>query len=158
MKVEKQIISYEQMDIDITDITLLSIEEYERCMDIVPLIDGRWWLRSPGSNTSRAARVYSNGLVSNYGYDVCNDSSVVRPVVVVRLSESFNPGDKLRFAGHTWTIIAPDMALCDEGVGRCAFRKNLEAPDANVYEASDVKKWLEAWARENGIEPKEVKA
>ena len=54
-------------------------------------------------------------------------------------------------AGHTWTVIADDLVLCDDIVGYACFRKDHNAKDANDYEASDVKKWLENWAVENGI-------
>ena len=50
-----------------------------------------------------------------------------------------------------WTMIGDSLALCDDVVGSCAFRKNWKAQDANIYEKSDIKKWLENWAEENGI-------
>lgn len=45
-----------------------------------------WWLRSPGYGTNYAAHVHYVGSVGNYGNRVNNESEVVRPVVVLRLS------------------------------------------------------------------------
>ena len=124
-------------------------------MDCIPLLDDWWWLRSPGYDSNSAAYVYLGGSVLYIGHLVCNDYGAVRPVVVLRLNpESVNLqiGDKLHFAGYAWTMIAPDMALCDDVVGQTCFRKDWQAPDANDYEKSDVKVWLEKWAQDNGIE------
>ena len=41
--------------------------------------------------------------------------------------------------------------LTDMDNGEVSFRKNVNAPDANDYEASDVKKWLEKWAKNKGV-------
>ena len=39
--------------------------------------------------------------------------------------------------------------------GSLEIRKDWKAPDANDYEKSDVKIWLERWASEKGIMQKE---
>lgn len=155
MKVSKQIITHEPMDITIDKITLLSAEEYERCKEHIPAVNYWWWLRTPGNYSFGAALVYDDGYVSRdvdyVGYDYVS----VRPVVVVRLnpeSPNLQIGDKLDFAGYTWTMIDANMALCDSVVGQTSFRKDSDAPDANDYEKSDVRKWLEQWAKEKGIE------
>ena len=155
MKVSKQIITHEPMDITIDEITLLSVEEYERCNEHIPAVNDWWWLRSPGLDSNRAAYVHIAAFVDYYGFNVDFDCYAVRPVVVLRLnpeSPNLQIGDKLDFAGYTWTMIDANMALCDSAVGQTCFRKDSDAPDANVYEKSDVKKWLEQWAKEKGIE------
>lgn len=55
-------------------------------------------------------------------------------------------------AGYTWTVISDKYILCDRIVEKTPFRQDWEAPDANVYEKSDIKRWLENWAQEKGIE------
>lgn len=152
MKAKKHIITTQDIDLVITDVTLLSIEEYEANKDSIPPIFECWWLRSPGSDSSNVANVYDDGYVNDDNVDYDNN---VRPVVALRLPESgisnLNVGDKIEMAGHTWTILRDGLALCDDVVGRAAFRKDWKAKDANVYEVSDIKKWLERWAFENGI-------
>lgn len=155
MKAQKQIITHEPMDITIDKITLLSIEEYKRCRERISIIDCWWWLRSPSYYSYYAKSGTPGGNIDSLGNFVNFDNRGVRPVVVLRLNpESPNPqiGDRLEFAGHTWTVIDDDMALCDGPAGYTCFRRNWQAPDANDYEKSDVKKWLENWAMENGIE------
>ena len=153
MKAKKQIITTQDIDLAITDVTLLSIEEYEANKNIIPPIHDCWWLRSPGSDSSNVANVYDDGYVNDDNVDYDNN---VRPVVALRLSEScisnLDVGDKIEMAGYTWTMLRDGLALCDDVVGRAAFRKDWKAKDANVYEVSDIKKWLEKWAVENGIE------
>lgn len=130
----------------IRDITLLSIAEYEKYKDIIPLVDGWWWLRSPGYYSDRAARVLLDGVVDIYGDFVeYYDSTAVRPALIFSPKPSLKKGDKIYLAGYTWTIISRDMMLCDDVVGYTYFRKDWEAKNANDYKASDIKKWLHNW-------------
>lgn len=158
MKAKKQTITTQDIDIDIAEITLLSTEQYEANKDIIPHIDNWWWLRSPGYDNRSAAYVNYGGSVRYIGSDVSYDIGAVRPVVVMalRLTESsitnLNVGDKIEMVGHRWTMLRGGMALCDDIVGQIAFREDWRAIDVNVYDASDVKKWLQEWADENGIE------
>ena len=144
-------------NIEIGEITLLSVEEFEAAQENIPVIPEYWWLRSPGSSNYSAACVCSDGAVYGSGLYVCSDGSVsgrVRPALRISNLASYNlhAKDTIRLARKTWTVISEDLVLCDESVGNCAFRDDYQAPDANVYEKSDVKKWLENWAAENGIE------
>ena len=45
----------------------------------------RWWLRSPGSDSSSAAGVYSNGLVYDSGFYVHSSNEAVRPAMWIYL-------------------------------------------------------------------------
>ena len=150
MKVQKHIVTTEEHDVDITDITLLSIEEYEECKEYIPHVSHWWWLRSPGYDSRRAACVYADGGVHGSGYIVDYDRIAVHPALRISNLESFNLGDKFSLAELEWTVISKDLALCDSMVGATAFREDRQAADANDYDKSDVKKWLEEWAREKG--------
>lgn len=155
MKIDKQIVTTEQVEIAIDKITLLSIEEHERCKEHIQPIPYWWWLRSPVRNSLYAAHVNLDGSVYCSGSLVNRVNGAVRPVVVLRLnpeSDNLRIDDKFILAGHTWTVIDSTLALCDEIVGTTYFRKDWKSPDANVYEQSHVKKWLERWVAENGIE------
>ena len=140
--------------LNVTAITLLSIEEYKAAREYIPLIEGWWWLRSPGGNNNFAAIVLHDGWVRTYGNSVLRTDGAVRPALIISNLVSFDlkPGDRLiDYAGYDWTVIYENMALCDTSVGSCYFRKDWKAPDANDYNKSDVKKWLENWAKERGI-------
>lgn len=135
-------------------ITLLSIEEYEATKEYVPLVYGWWWLRSPGNYSDSAAYVNYGDRVDAIGCYVSSPYGVVRPALKISNFKSLDLQSEDRiigFAGHTWTVIPGNMVLCDTGVGTHCFRKDWQAPDANDYEKSDVKKWLEDWAKEKGV-------
>lgn len=154
-KIYKQIVTEEERKIEIDEITLLSVEEYETYQNAIPKIDSWWWLRSPGACiVANAADVAFDGSI--HTISVTSDDGV-RPALRIKNPESFDIGigDKFRLAGYIWTMIEDGLALCDDVVGNCAFRKNWKAQDANIYEKSDIKKWLENWADENGIERKD---
>ena len=138
----------------IQEITLLSIEEYEEAEEHIPTIRGWWWLRSPGFASNSAAGVSTDGSVDADGDYVFRTRVVVRPALRVSNLQSLDLqiGDKIfDLAGHTWTVIADDLMLCDDGIGQHCFRDDWEAEDSNVYEASDVKKYLDSWAKKNHI-------
>ena len=141
--------------LDVSDVTLLSAEEYEASRDIIPKLKGGWWwLRSPGYFSYFATIVFNFGRVST---DVCfvnYSDGVVRPALSILNLKSLDlrPGDQIiDFAGHDWTVISDTMVLCNDGIGKHCFREDWEAPDANSYEASAVKKYLQAWAAEKGL-------
>lgn len=132
------------MNLDITAITLLSIEEYKVAEDNIPPVDNGWWLRSPGGYRFNAACVYPGGVVDDYGATVSFDFVGVRPAL------RFNPtslnlqiGEKVLSGGFTWTHVSEGLLLCDRIITQMPFRKDWQAEDADKYEASDVKKYIE---------------
>lgn len=132
--------------ITVTGATLLTVEEAKRLPKSILKIDYPWWLRSPGNYANLAAYVYSYGSVSYYGYDVDDYVSGVRPALNIHL-ESPIPlvGSRFVFGDKGFEIISESQALCTGIVDECVFRKDRTADDANDYEASDVKKFVDAW-------------
>lgn len=133
-------------------ITLLSVEEFEVAEDKIPQVHETWWLRSPGAYGNSTAILYGNGYVFDHGFRVYNTYGV-RPALRVSNLEStgLQIGDRFKLADETWTVISERHALCDSIVGETPFRDDWKASDANDYEKSDVKVWLEKWAKERGI-------
>lgn len=126
--------------------TLLTIEEAEKLPKKTRAIGEWWWLRSPGDYRRRVVTVCSDGFV--YYDEICADIVCdVRPALVVLNPESveFNIGDRFRFGENEFEIISEDRALCTESIGKCAFREEQKARDANRYETSDVKKFVDKW-------------
>ena len=148
MLVKKIIKTIEPVELEITGITLLSKEEYLKYRDRIPPRNEWWWLRSPYTDYD-----YNAGCVSNDGYvddrDV-NDTSVgVSPALICNLASSnLQIGDEFRLKGYTWTVISDKYAICNDIIGYHCFRDDWEAPDANIYEKSDVKRYLEVWWNE----------
>ena len=153
MNAQKVIRTTEDIELKITGITLLSVEEYEETRANIPPVHDYWWLRSPGYNGSSAADVRGDGDVDLNGNDVDYEDGV-RPALRISNLESSNPkiGDEIIVAERPWTVINEGLAIANKPIGACAFRKDWRAEDANNYEASDVKKYIEKWAAKNGIE------
>ncbi len=57
---------------------------------------------------------------------------------------------------YTFTVVCDGKyALCDTSVGMSAFRMDLNAPNANDYEVSNVKEFVDNWYQ-NEIKGKSV--
>lgn len=154
MKIERKIREEVIESLKVIGITLLSVEEYMAAKAHIMPINGWWWLRSPGCNSGSAAYVMSDGGVNSYGYFVRGAHGVVRPALLIQNLNFFKlkPGDRiLNYAKHGWTVISDTMALCDDGIGKHCFHEDWETQEANDYEKSDVKRFLESWAAKNGI-------
>lgn len=136
------------LDLQVTGITLLSEEEYKQYRSVIPPVDFFWWLRSPGDGHNFAACVYSVGSI--YFRFVNNSSLCVRPALACDPT-GIAPGTKLMMLGLPWTALNESLILCDESIGSTAFRADFGAQDADVYEVSDVKRYLYEWIYRNGI-------
>lgn len=66
----------------------------------------------------------------------------MRPALILDAT-NLDIGDKFKFYNHVWTVISNTYALCDDEFCKMTFRKDLTAKDANVYEKSDIKKYLD---------------
>jgi hypothetical protein len=135
-------------DLKIEGATLLSVHEAET---LLPK-EGRvysawWWLRSPGTSQNLAADVIDGtGGVYGDGSNVIISDNCVRPALKISSGSSgFKIGDTFSFGGKTFKIISDDLAFCLEDIGICCFRKDYKAFDANIYGASDVKIFIDAW-------------
>lgn len=132
--------------ITVTGATLLTVEEAEQLPKSILNINHPWWLRSPGSDTNNAAYVDFFGDVYDYGACVDYDDCGVRPALNINLeSSNLSIGDKFTFGDKEFDVVFKDKALCTDIIGECTFRGNWKAFDANDYEASDVKKFVDAW-------------
>ena len=136
------------------DITLLSAWDAVKLDKNILATGDWWWLKTPVSSSKAVTFVAYDGSIMLNGSDDTNFVFGVRPVLEVANAESKNlkKGDKFHIANRAWTMISEKLALCDNAVGKCPFCSDLYARSTNVYEASDVKKWLHNWASENKIE------
>lgn len=139
--------------IDIEEVTLLSIEEYEESRENIPLLNEDWWLRSSGYGSNSAVIVDYCSCVNLSGSIVDINYYVVRPVLRISNLESLNLREKdtFRLAGHDWTVISGELAICNDHIGNHIFREDWRSEDANDYKRSDVKKYLDTWARDTGL-------
>lgn len=134
-------------NVKILGATLLSKEEVETLLTQQErACKNWWWLRSPGYESYCAAIVLIGG-VSDYGLSVNDDRGCVRPALKIDISNSdIKIGDTFTFREKVFKVISPELAwMYKDDIGRCVFRKDWKAPDANIYEASDVKKFIDNW-------------
>lgn len=141
MKIKKLIEM--ECDAKFVGLTLLSEKEYTENREFIKLLNNLWWLRSPCYySRSHASCVCGHG---GLGYnDIDDTNSSVRPALILNSESSFIVGDKFKYYDHNWTVISAKYALCDEEFCRMTFRKCWTADDANDYEVSDIKRYLDS--------------
>lgn len=132
--------------LELTGATLLTLEEVKTLPEETLAIGRWWWLRSPGSSSCSAACVGSDSSVYCNGDYVYYDRAV-RPALTINNLEfsSLRIRDVFQFADKEFEIISDTKALCTENVGKCTFREDWRAEDANNYETSDVKTFVDDW-------------
>lgn len=137
--------------LNIKEVTLLSVEEFQKCEKNIPLLREWWWLRSPGFGSDYAASVGYDGYVYRSGYSVDYGNHVVRPALRIGNLDSLNLNikDEFEFAGRKWTVISKTLAICNDHIGYHCFREDYRALDANKFESSDVKRFLDNWAEKH---------
>ena len=73
----------------------------------------------------------------------------MRPALIVNLeSSNLADGDKIKYRGYTWTVILGKYALCDSIINKQPYREDRRVDNANDYEKSDIKKYIEDWLGE----------
>ena len=141
----------QEINLDVTEVTIPSIEEIKKIkMNFDIDCDCTWWLRPSGNNSHNVPYitdlrdVFETDLYVHFEYGV-------RPLLRITNLESSNLklGDKIEIFGEKFTIVLEGRALADSVVGYSAFRKDWRAEDANDYEKSDLKSWLENWRADN---------
>ena len=163
-------------NIKFKEITLASVDEVKGLDQNILAAEESWYLRTPGKAVYRIAVVGDDGLVYEDGGDVdasyiyeddgvlVNDNCpLVRPVLRAADPDSIDieEGDTVYFNDIEWIYIGNGLFLLFDPYVHMPFRKCSvdDIPDdANDYEHSDVKKYLDAWAKENGIEFAQPKA
>ena len=147
MTVDKIVTQKEELEI--IGATLLSIEEAEKLPLRLRKYNRWWWLRSPGYFSNFATGVSSGGSVDRHGYRVSSSIVAVRPALIIKNLKSSNLKilDQFEFGGKIFEVISKDTSFCLEDIGIYTFRKNYKIEDnnANDYEKSDIKKFVDDW-------------
>lgn len=132
--------------IDVKDITLLTLAEYEAYKEYIPRsFDGAWWLRTPAKKPKYAKKphmcVVDWTLVDTRPIA---ESCGVRPAMVFE-ADQIEVGDNFELLDWGWTVIADGLAICDQVVYNSAFQGVWNEADADCYETSHVKNYLDRW-------------
>ena len=124
------------------EITFLTKEEYEAHRRQIPLINDWWWLRSPGFHSYYAAIIDIGGSVRDFGSIVYDDGSAVRPALKSAIL-NLPIGEKFNTLGNRWVMIDDGFAISEDVITHRRYDS-----ESNVWETSELRKWLEAWAKE----------
>lgn len=145
MKVKKIITVTKSVDFDIVSATLLTVQEAKQLpQEILTAAHDSWWLRSPGDEDRYAACVFGEDAHIYDDGEYVDMRLGVRPVIIFKSSE-LGVGDKFKAFDYEWTVISSNMALCNNVIGRSPFCKAWKASDANDYEKSDIKEYVDNW-------------
>lgn len=146
MKVKKIETIETPIDITFTGARLLTKEEAETLPERLRLYNDWWWTSS--ADTFGFSVFVVNGFFRCVYFSPVDYNLTVRPALIFK-SVELKIGDCINVAGLKFEIIEEGIALCLSDIGKCEFRKDWEAEDANQYEASDIKKFVEQWFKEN---------
>lgn len=124
------------------EITLLTKEEYEEHIKQIPKNNNWWWLRTPGFDSGHVAFISSFGSIYDNGYSVLADEGAVRPALK---SEIINipVGEVFSALGNRWLMINKGFAI-----SKCAVAFRRYDSKSNIWETSELKAWLDAWAKD----------
>lgn len=155
---QKEIKTYKNIDIHIDGIRLLTKKEYDFIKDKYEIKNvyknesyKQYWLQTPyPKSTNFVYTVWYDREAFNITATPTDDKIGVRPVLDYSytsnlIQDEIDIGDKIILFGYTWTILSYSSILCDEIVGITYFRKDASLDNSNIYEESDIRKWLENW-------------
>ena len=142
-----RIVKDAELDIDIREITLMTLEEYETYMERIPKLNDYWWLRSPGQFSLSEAAVKPDGSVNREGDYINLGICAIRPVIKFNNTggSRIEVGEQFVLGGHPFTVIDKEVAIMNDSLGCRYFRKDWKAQDANAYMQSDIKVYIEEW-------------
>ncbi len=126
---------------NIQNIELLTVKEYNKYKSIIPVLKHSWWLQDRGD--SGCFYVVSWLDQEPFAGAYYSGQRYVRPVLRVT-DVNYKPGEKAAIFAHSWTALdtidGVTLLLCDAMVTIRRFDK-VE----NQYEGSEVQQWLRSW-------------
>lgn len=130
----------ERLDIIPSGITVLTKNEYEKCRRYIGYKDYDWFLKpDEDSSLSGVPLVTVDGNVRHGDWVVRHG---VVPAVILS-GRGLKTGDKILYAGFTWTVIREDLILADNIIGTCPFKYYYK--DKVTYETSVLKTCIDGW-------------
>lgn len=136
------------MDINFTGARLLTKEEADRLPKRLKLYRNWWWTFNAADNDHHNGAWVVFGYRGYLHYDTVGNERAVRPALRIE-SKDLQIGDTFLFGGKEFEVIKEGLAFCTTDIGESAFRTDWKAEDANQYEASDIKKYIDKWFEEN---------
>ena len=136
-----------EISIKLKDVTIPSGEEIERWTSRIPSENKWYWLRSADKEQGIAGIAGKNNKINAYGDDVDNKNGV-RPLLLFDTEDcDLISGAKITKNEVVYTVISSGVMIADKIVGTTHFNSAKDSDVSNDYSKSDVKKWLDDWAK-----------
>ena len=120
---------------DVSEITLLTVDEARKLSQYIRACGCWWWLRSPGYYQNYAAYVYYIGDVYEYGTNVNTDNGAVRPAFKISNLKSSN---RKVLVENLWcTVVDTDLVIADMPICKHRFDANF-----NDWDKSELKAYI----------------
>ena len=140
-----QHITETDFDIEIKGVTLLSLDEYYKYEDLIPIEDELWWTRTSVGIAS--AKAIQGNYVRPNGYGVNMNYLGVRPALLLENKDFrlLHLKDRILVDGYFYIIVDLNynhgsvLAVCDEILYSSCFNDT----DDNAWETSSLKQDLE---------------
>lgn len=129
--------------VKVKGITIPSIEECSRIPYGLMKYENRWWLRSAGQENNFVAVADGDGAIFEYGCQIGRLDISVRPALLLEESNLPN-GWRFNLYGKEWEVVDKDYAFCCGDIGRASFDVEKRGFNANDWETSALKKYVEA--------------
>lgn len=140
---------------NLEEISLLTVNEYNKYISYIPDISTKWWLRSSDHSLPRVGKgVHPSGYSDPHCFDnVAELEYSVRPAVKIKIGDAVKslPGFSENIWGlviesgkYTWTVLdyrpatSTILALCDSSIAKRGFDAK-----SRMWQSSELKKWLE---------------
>ncbi|GEM_PF-3870538 len=126
---------------DIESVSLLSMDEYKKNRDLIPVVKCWWWINSPGIYKKNAMYIFIDGEIYTEGYKVDSDRAGIRPVFRLKpeAAHGLKLGEKVIIGKYSATVLDNDSCLLDDVV--CNHRFDIAS---NNWEKSELKSFIES--------------
>ena len=143
--------------VDIIGASLLTLDQFEKARKELPHCKREWWIYAHNKNQEDVPIVVSRSDILSKDYNV-TELLGVRPILHISHSGDLKLRDKFEFAGHMWKVILDDtdiIAISKDVIGVNQFNNenymNEDGINPNDYEHSEIKEYIDSWAKDNGI-------
>ncbi len=138
------------VELKVTTVTIPSVIDIKDLSLEVRATGFWWWLSTSAAVHSQVREVNPYGVISSGDYT--NIPGGIRPLIRFEKNEKIESGDTFILAKQEWLALSQEKALCLKSIGESPFRRDVNASDANIYSASDIKKCVDEWWERNSNE------
>lgn len=134
------------IEIEITDISLLTLKEAEKLPKSIREYYNYWWLQTPANDSIFAATVHDDGAVVNHSSFVYYNKNAVRPAITISNLKDLgvSVGDTITIQNKKYVVISDDKVLYDDEIVYHRFDGST-----SDYEKSEIKKVVDEWLNES---------